>query len=357
MHKAQLSGKDRDLARDSVIHVAGAGISGLACAWALTRRGATVRVHEIDRIGAGPSGGQVGALAPHAPDGWNPKKAMQLESLLAATDFWAEVEDVSGLPSGYGRTGRLQPVPDQHTADRLQDRIKGAQQNWPADKGMFLTATPDADLIPASPTGLWLMDKMTARIHPRAALAALAAAIVARGGEIILGQAAPVDAPQMVWATGVAGLTDLNTALGRKIGQGVKGQSASLDYAAPDSPQVFDDGMYITPHFDGTVAVGSTSENTFDHDRIDHQIDDLLGRARILCPRLADAPVLEKWAGVRPRARSRAPVLAPWPDRPGHLIVNGGFKIGFGMAPVIANMAADVILEGRTDLPDLVALP
>jgi glycine/D-amino acid oxidase-like deaminating enzyme len=50
-------------------------------------------------------------------------------------------------------------------------------------------------------------------------------------------------------------------------------------------------------------------------------------------------------------------VLAPWPDRAGHLIVSGGFKIGFGMAPVIANMAADVILDGRTDLPDLVALP
>ena len=340
-----------------MIEVAGAGIFGLAVAWEMTRRGASVRVHERDRVGAGPSGGQIGALAPHAPDGWNAKKAMQLDSLLAAPDFWAEVEDVSGLPTGYGRTGRLQPVPDQAIADRLQDRIRGAQQNWPADLGMFLTQAPDADIIPDSPSGLWLMDRMTARIHPRAALTALAAAITVRGGEIVTGLPAPVDAPQMVWATGTAGLHDLNDALQRKIGQGVKGQSASLDHAAPDSPQVFDNGIYVTPHFDGTVAVGSTSENSFDHHHTDHQIDDLLVRARTMCPVLADAPVLERWAGIRPRARSRAPILAPWPDRPGHLIVNGGFKIGFGMAPVIARMAADVVLDGRTDLPELVALP
>ena len=345
------------MARDSVIHVAGAGIFGLAVAWELTRRGARVRVHERDRVGAGPSGGQVGALAPHAPDGWNPKKAMQLDSLLAAPGFWAEIEDLSGLPSGYGRTGRLQPVPDQATADRLADRIDGARRNWPAGMGMVLTRDPDADIVPHSPSGIWLMDRMTARIHPRAALAALAAAITARGGEIVTGRPAPADAPQMIWATGTQGLLDLNDALDRRIGQGVKGQSASLAHAAPDSPQVFDNGMYVTPHFDGTVAVGSTSENVFDHDRVDHQIDDLLLRARLLCPVLADAPVLERWAGIRPRARSRAPVLAPWPDRPGHLIVNGGFKIGFGMAPVIARMAADVVLDGRTDLPDLVALP
>ena len=35
-----------------------------------------------------------------------------------------------------------------------------------------------------------------------------------------------------------------------------------------------------------------------------------------------------RWAGLRPRARSRAPMLGAWPGRPGHFIANGGFKIG-----------------------------
>ena len=47
------------------IAVMGAGIFGLASAWAMARRGARVRVIEASRIGAGASGGVVGALAPH----------------------------------------------------------------------------------------------------------------------------------------------------------------------------------------------------------------------------------------------------------------------------------------------------
>ncbi|TJZ93341.1 FAD-dependent oxidoreductase [Paracoccus gahaiensis] len=343
-----------------VIHVAGAGIFGLSCAWMLARRGATVRVFEAQHVGAGASGGHVGALAPHAPDNWNPKKALQLQSLLAAPALWAEVEEAAGLPSGYGRTGRLQPVPDDQTAERLQDRIAAAAQHWPRDMGMSLTRDPQAALIPDSPSGIWLQDALTARLNPRAALAALAAAIRARGGEILEARPAPDPAPDdapMIWATGTPGLQDLNAALDRRIGQGVKGQSLLLAHAAPDSPQVFADGLHIVPHADGTTAIGSTSENSYDHDRPDHQAQDLLARAVAICPALGDAPVLDIWAGLRPRARSRAPVLAPWPDRPGHLIANGGFKIGFGMAPLIADLAAQMLLDDRTDVPDLFALP
>jgi len=345
------------LARDRVILVAGAGIFGLACAWALARRGAPVRVLEAGRIGAGSSGGHVGALAPHAPENWNSKKALQLDSLLAAPDFWKGVEDASGLPSGYGRTGRLQPVPDADTALRLADRIAAAERQWPADLGMRLTDHPQAALVPDSPTGLWLEDGLTARLNPRAALLALTGAIRAKGGEVIENHAADGDHAPTIWATGTPGLQDLNRALDRKIGQGVKGQSALLAHAAPDSPQVFADGLHIVPHADGTTAIGSTSENSYDHDQPDHQAEDLLARARTLCPALADAAVLDIWAGLRPRARSRAPVLAPWPGRPGHLIANGGFKIGFGMAPLVADLAAQVLLDDRRDLPDLFALP
>ena len=67
----------------------------------MTRRGASVRLIEAARIGAGSSGGHVGALAPHAPENWNPKKAFQLDSLLMASGFWAGVEEAANLPTGY----------------------------------------------------------------------------------------------------------------------------------------------------------------------------------------------------------------------------------------------------------------
>ncbi len=45
-------------------------------------------------------------------------------------------------------------------------------------------------------------------------------------------------------------------------------------------------------------------------------------------------------------------MLGPWPDRENHFIANGGFKIGFGMAPEIADVMADLMLEGRDEIPE-----
>ena len=57
--------------------VRGAGIFGLSIAWVLPQRGAQVQVIDPDGVGAGASGGIVGALAPHVPENWNPKKQFQ----------------------------------------------------------------------------------------------------------------------------------------------------------------------------------------------------------------------------------------------------------------------------------------
>lgn len=328
------------MAREKQI-IAGGGIFGLSCAWEFLRRGRQVVLYEAAHIGAGSSGGHVGALAPHAPENWNPKKQVQLEALIAAADWWAEIAKAGGADPGYARTGRIQPVPEGARA-RMQERIGAARRNWPDWARMELTGTPQAGLIPASPSGLWLIDRLTARISPRAAGAALAAAIRARGGEIVEGTPAP-DAPA-IWATGVAGLAPFG-------GTGVKGQSALLALDARDQPQVFADGLHIVPHADGTVAIGSTSEREASDCGTDAQLDALIDKARALCPALAKAPVIDRWAGIRPRARSRAPMLGPWPGRPGHFVANGGFKIGLAMASSCAAMLADLILEGTDRIP------
>jgi glycine oxidase len=137
------------------------------------------------------------------------------------------------------------------------------------------------------------------------------------------------------------------------MGTGVKGQAVLLRYPAPDAPQVFVDGLHIVPHADGTVAIGSTSERDFtDPASTDAQCDALLARAIATCPQLANAPVLERWAGVRPRATSRAPLMGAWPGRAGQFVFNGGFKIGFAMAPYLAQIMADLVLDGVDRIPD-----
>lgn len=99
------------------ITVRGAGIFGLSIAWALTRRGASVQVVDPYGAGSGSSGGLVGALAPHVPENWNDKKAFQLDSLLMAEAFWTEIQSAGGVDPGYGRTGRLQPIGDDHALE------------------------------------------------------------------------------------------------------------------------------------------------------------------------------------------------------------------------------------------------
>ncbi|MBY6118842.1 NAD(P)/FAD-dependent oxidoreductase [Mameliella alba] len=332
------------------VTVRGAGIFGLSVAWACTRRGAKVRVVDPYGPGAGSSGGIVGALAPHVPENWNEKKAFQLDSLLMAEGFWARVGETGGVSPGYARTGRLQPLADEAAIALALTRAEGAEALWQGRAHWeVIPAEGLSGLSPQTPSGMLIRDTLTARMCPRRACAALVAALEVSGVEIVT--EAP-DAGAVVWATGWRGLHDLTEALGRKVGDGVKGQAVLLRYAAQDDPQLFVDGLHIVPHADGTVAIGSTSERDFDDPlSVDDQCQALVDRAYAAVPALHGAAVLERWAGVRPRARSRAPLLGAWPGRAGHFVANGGFKIGFGMAPKVGEVMADLMLEGRDAIP------
>ena len=332
------------------VTIRGAGIFGLSIAWECQSRGARVQVVDPHGIGAGASGGIVGALAPHVPENWNDKKAFQLASLLSAQGFWANVEDASGLSSGYARLGRLQPVKDQRALDLARTREAGAPEYWRDHAKWKVIATDDAGAwAPHSPTGWLIHDTLSARMQPRAAARALAAAIRSRGGEIV---AEAPDRGAVIWAAGTWDLERISQRLGRVVGNGVKGQGAVLRFDARTLPQVFADGVHIVPHADGTVAIGSTSEREFeDPCGTDEQLDMVLEKALAAVPALKSAQVIERWAGVRPRARSRAPMLGRHPICPGQFIANGGFKIGFGMAPGVARAMADLVLEGRDTIP------
>ncbi|TBX28249.1 NAD(P)/FAD-dependent oxidoreductase [Nioella sediminis] len=330
------------------VTVRGAGIFGLSVAWACVSRGASVRVIDPNGVAAGASGGLVGALAPHTPERWNDKKELQFQSLDMAEAMWAEVADVGGEDPGYARTGRIQPV---GVLEIATERARNAEELWRGKYSWQIRDVRDfGSFAPVTTSGLVIHDTLTGRAHPRKATSALAAALRARGVEIT------TDAPEqgkIVHATGAAGLVALSKELGKSVGTPIKGQSAIFDYDARDCPQIYVDGLHVIPHADGTTAIGSTTEREFtDPTRCDGGLDDILGRIIRLVPALRERPVLERWAGLRPRARSRAPMLGAWPGRPGQFIANGGFKIGFGMAPIVGQLMADLILDGEDNIPE-----
>lgn len=332
------------------VTVVGAGIFGLSIGYVCATRGARVRVVDRAGIGAGASGGIVGALSPHTPENWNAKKQFQFESLLASRGFWPEVDARSGVSSGYGQVGRLQPIADARAVELAWARGESAKGLWHGQADWTVISAHDA-WSPPSPTGLLIHDTLSARLHPQRACESLAGAIRALGGEIAIGETA--NDGRIIWATGSAGLQNLSMQLGKPVGAGIKGQALLLRHDAGGAAQLFIDGLHVIAHDDGTVAIGSTSEREFnDPVGTDALLDDLHKRAIATLPQLGDAPVIQRWAGVRPRAKSRAPMLGAWPGRPWHFIANGGFKIGFGMAPKVAEVMADMVLDGRDVIPE-----
>ena len=334
------------------VEIHGGGIFGLAIAWSCRRLGAKVRIVETRRIGAGASGGPVGALAPHAPDGWNSRKQFQLESLLMAEAWWGEARQSSGIDPGYCRAGRLQPIPDRPGRTSLEEeRARQAERNW---QGQAAWSVEPASGIwaPSSPSGLVVRDTLSARLHPAQALRCLAAALRKSGCEIIEGEIGGKGSGARVWATGIDGLRHLDRQFGRQIGTAEKGQAMLIGHDGRNLPQIFGDGVHVVPHFDGTTAIGSTSEREFDEPvRVDAKLDELHRRATRLVPAIAGAPIIARWAGIRPRVVTRAPLLGPLPGKKGNFIANGGFKIGLGIAPKVGSAMASLILDGQDTIP------
>ncbi|MEM9267469.1 MAG: FAD-dependent oxidoreductase, partial [Pseudomonadota bacterium] len=336
-------------------------------ALACQARGLSVRLFEAKAIGAGASGGIVGALSPHVPDQWNAKKAYQFSALTAAQAYWHAIEARSGLPTGFARSGRLLPLFDDNGIEIAQSRTLSSRDLWEGKASW--------QVLPASEVPSWLSgpfkgvvhETLSARLMPHLAVKAMAQAFQAQGGTLdkgrsvdgvedgeVSGPCGTARSSAIVLANGVEGLAWLGAQTGRRAGSPVKGQAMLLD--APQfkgRPLVYADGLYVIPHEGGQVAIGSTSENSFeDPTRTDAQLDALRARAEALCPELSGAQVLTRWAGLRPKAKRRDPMLGLAPGFERVFLANGAFKIGFGLAPKIGETLADMITGRAVELPE-----
>lgn len=353
---ALLSGQSTDLL------IVGGGIMGLWAAVHAERLGISTLLVDAGRIGQGASGGLLGALMPHMPDKWNAKKQFQFDALLSLETEVAALETATGLSAGYRRSGRIIPLPKPHLKTIALRHSADAETNWHQQGRAFHWLVGDEPAVagwidPAAGENGFVHDTLAARVAPRALVAALKA---------FLGQARNVRITEMA----ALGSLDVNTAsaeidgvsinfghciiaaghasfpilqrfspdLMQPLGQPVKGQAALLKADIdPGMPTIFRDGLYIVAHEGGHVAIGSTSENSFaDPASTDAQLDTLIEAARAMAPVLAEAPVIERWAGLRPKAIDRDPMVGQHPEHPRLHALTGGFKVSFGLAHRLA---------------------
>lgn len=344
MTSSVTSGKSPDLL------VIGAGAAGLWTAWKAVNAGLSVTVMEKGRVGDGASGGLLGALMPHRPSQWTASKQFQLEALTRLASEIEALEDVSGVSCGYRRCGRLMPVDSERRLDEHRNWQQAAAQNWRGADARWeildsLPAPWDGMMAPAL---AYDFDSLSARVNPRGLLAALAAGVRARGGAIVEGAGVndvmSLQAGHVVVAAGHDSFGLLEGAGLPGMGWGVKGEAVLLRPARPlppDMPILYRGGAYVIVHDNGLVAAGSTSERDFaDAEPSPAEAARLIADAASLCPALAGAELVESWAGIRPRAAGRQPLVGPLPGNPRIIAVTGGFKITLG----IAHRLADAVL-------------
>jgi len=67
-----------------------------------------------------------------------------------------------------------------------------------------------------------------------------------------------------------------------------------------------------------------------------------------LVPKLADARILESWAGLRPGTPDGLPILGATPT-PGYFVATGHFRDGILLAPVTARIMSQLIAGQAPD--------
>lgn len=366
MSKADTAARPSGQLRADLL-IVGGGIMGLWAALHAERQGIDTLLVDEGPPARGASGGLLGALMPHMPDRWSEKKQFQFDALIALEQEVGRLEAETGLSAGYRRSGRLIPLPKPHLRVIAERHRRDAEAHWHHGARSFswtpLDASPAGDGWPSAEfmaSGI-VHDTFAARVSPRS-LTGLLIARLKQASNVRIIENAGVDLlhPEADSARLSDGRTvafghciiaaghrsfpmlqSLGAPLPLPLGQPVKGQAALLKADIdPALPLLYLDGLYIVPHEGGHAAIGSTSEDRFDDPAsTDEQLEGLIARARALAPALRDAGVVERWAGLRPKAIDRDPMVGPHPDYPRIHALTGGFKVSFGLAHRLAEAA------------------
>lgn len=329
--------------------VIGGGIIGLSLSVELRKKGARVLV--VER-------GEPGREASHAAGGMLVDCGMEtptaLQPLASASarmypEFAHELEVESGMKVDLRDYGTICFPPPA--------------ESQPATHGAALLPAHLAELEPSlgklNGPSIFLKERS---VDPRALTAAAAKSAKNRGVDFSSGDA--VTAVNLS-DDHVSGVTTVKTAfLAAKVvncagawsGQigpqvfptrPVKGQMLCLAMQPRElirhvirSPEV-----YLIPRSNGRLLVGATVEEAGFDKRVDVTTIKRLHRAALaLAPKLADAKILEDWAGLRPGTPDALPILGATAT-PGYYVATGHFRDGILLAPITAKVMADVITE------------
>ncbi|AFZ56483.1 glycine oxidase ThiO [Anabaena cylindrica FACHB-243] len=351
----------------SDILIIGGGVIGLACAVELKLRGAGVTVL-CRNFSDAASHAAAGMLAPDAEKISNGAMlSLCWRSRFLYPRWTRKLEDLTGLNTGYWPCGILAPVyqeaGEQGAGGRSKDKDVSQSSTYWLDKAAIEQYQPGlgADVI----GGWWYPED--GQVDNRALVKVLRTAAESLGVEFKDGVTVDAIAQQQGKVIGVQTNLGLLHASHYVLAAGAwanqllplpviprKGQMLSLRVpeSVPELPLtrvLYGENIYIVPRRNRSIVLGATSEDVgFTADNTPDGIQSLLQAAIRLYPQLANYPIQEMWWGFRPSTADELPILGN-SHCDNLTLATGHFRNGILLAPVTAELIADLIWEKKAD--------
>jgi glycine oxidase len=335
--------------------IVGGGIIGLSLSVALRKRGVTVLIVERGEPGREASHAAAGMLADFPLEMPTVLQSLATASARMYPEFVHELQDESGIQFDLRDQGTIFFATPEHLREH-----PGLATECPLP-------SPLDQLEPAlgqvNLPAIFLKERS---VDPRALTAAALKAARHRGVDISSGTAVTEVLLENRRAAGVVTSKTTYSApvvvncAGAWAGQlpphpfptrPVKGQMLSLAGTSRDllrhvirAPEI-----YLVPRSDGRILAGATVEDAGYDKRTDADTIQRMHRAAIeLVPALAQARMLEAWAGLRPGSSDNLPILGAT-RTPGYFVATGHFRDGILLTPVTAHVMAQIITGGEPE--------
>jgi glycine oxidase len=329
--------------------VIGAGIIGVSLAIELRKRGAAVLIIERGEPGREASHAAGGMLVGCSAETPEPLQALAIASARMYAEFAHELEVESGMKVDLRDAGAIVFPPPEHIHER---------------PGFSLSSLLPASLSELEPAlgdftqpAFYLKERS---VDPRALTAAAIKTAKNRGVDFSSGDPATKVNVTHGHASGVT--TTKTSFLASKVVNCAGAWSGQIEpFAFPTRPVkgqmlclvmpsratirhvIRSPEVYLIPRSDGRLLVGATVEEAGFDKRTDRATIQRFHRAALaLAPKLAEAKILEDWAGLRPGTPDALPMLGAT-GTPGYFVATGHFRDGILLAPITAQIMANVI--------------
>jgi glycine oxidase len=186
-----------------------------------------------------------------------------------------------------------------------------------------------------------------AHLAPEAALRFMLDAVLAQGVALRLGDGEmPKGDDLVVDCRGLAAKDDLPTLRGVR-GERIVVRSREVNLTRPVRLLHPRFPLYVVPWGDGLYMIGATLIESEEVGAITvRSALDLLAAAYAVDPAFAEAEIVRQGAGARPAFPDNRPRIIV---AKGYIYVNGLYRHGFLLAPVLAELVASFIESGATD--------